>query len=57
MYFGTPKGIVTLPNSTERRGFNNMVYSESEIRRIAKVWAWAELGWCGLSVMFFFVLV
>ena len=37
VYFGTPKGIVTLPNSSERQGFNNMVYTESEIRRIAKV--------------------
>jgi len=36
VYFGTPKGIVTLENG-EREGFNNMIYKESEIRRIAKV--------------------
>ena len=36
VYFGTPKGIVTLENG-ERQGYNNMVYSESEIKRIAKV--------------------
>lgn len=36
VYFGTPKGIVNLENG-EREGFNNMIYKESEIRRIAKV--------------------
>lgn len=36
IYFGEPRGIVTLDNG-EREGFNTMKYSESEIRRIAKV--------------------
>ena len=36
VYFGTPKGIDTLP-SGERVGYNNMIYSESEIQRIAQV--------------------
>jgi len=36
VYFGEPRGIET-DASGERRGFNTMVYSESEIRRIAKV--------------------
>ena len=40
VYFGTPKGITTLPGSSERQGFNNMIYTESEIRRIAKVGRW-----------------
>lgn len=34
-YFGTPKGIEV--QGGERVGFNNMIYSEHEIRRIAKV--------------------
>ncbi len=34
-YFGTPKGIEM--RDGERVGFNNMIYSEHEIRRIAKV--------------------
>jgi len=34
-YFGTPKGIEV--RDGERVGFNNMIYSEHEIRRIAKV--------------------
>jgi 3-isopropylmalate dehydrogenase len=34
-YFGTPKGIEV--RGGERVGFNNMIYSEHEIRRIAKV--------------------
>ncbi|MFI0400237.1 MAG: 3-isopropylmalate dehydrogenase [Thiolinea sp.] len=33
IYFGQPRGIETLP-SGERRGFNTMVYTESEIERI-----------------------
>ena len=33
IYFGEPRGIET--RGTERTGFNTMVYSESEIRRIA----------------------
>ena len=43
LYFGEPKGIeirtvgVCRDKPTERVGFNTMLYSESEIRRIAKV--------------------
>ncbi len=37
VYFGTPKGITNAPDTNERVGFNNMIYTESEIRRIAKV--------------------
>lgn len=36
IYFGQPRGVKTLANG-ERQGFNTYVYSESEIRRIAKV--------------------
>ncbi|MCG8612319.1 MAG: 3-isopropylmalate dehydrogenase [Pseudomonadales bacterium] len=36
IYFGQPRGIRTLENG-ERQGYNTYVYSESEIRRIAKV--------------------
>ena len=36
IYFGEPRGIRTLDNG-EKEGFNTMKYSESEIRRIAKV--------------------
>ena len=36
IYFGEPRGIRTLDNG-EREGFNTMKYSESEIRRIAKI--------------------
>lgn len=35
IYFGTPKGIKE--ENGEKVGFNTMVYSESEIRRIAKL--------------------
>lgn len=35
IYFGEPRGIET--RNGERVGYNTMVYSESEIRRIAKV--------------------
>ena len=35
VYFGTPKGIDVV--NGERVGYNNMIYSESEILRIAKV--------------------
>ncbi len=35
LYFGKPKGIEKRGN--EKVGFNTMVYSESEVRRIAKV--------------------
>ncbi len=36
IYFGKPRGIRMLENG-EREGYNTYVYSESEIRRIAKV--------------------
>lgn len=36
IYFGEPRGIRTLDNG-ERQGFNTYVYSESEIRRIARL--------------------
>jgi len=36
IYFGQPRGIRTLDNG-ERQGFNTLVYSESEIERIARV--------------------
>jgi 3-isopropylmalate dehydrogenase len=36
IYFGQPRGIRTL-DTGEREGFNTLVYSESEIRRIGKV--------------------
>lgn len=36
IYFGQPRGIRTLDNG-EKQGYNTDVYSESEIRRIAKV--------------------
>lgn len=36
IYFGQPRGIRVLENG-EREGFNTYVYSESEIKRIAKV--------------------
>ncbi|MGB8842844.1 MAG: 3-isopropylmalate dehydrogenase, partial [Aliidongia sp.] len=35
-YFGTPRGIETLPNG-ERRGFNTQSYTTSEIERVARV--------------------
>lgn len=37
VYFGEPKGITTDPTTGERTGFNNMIYRESEIERIARV--------------------
>jgi 3-isopropylmalate dehydrogenase len=36
MYFGTPRGVETLPNG-ERRGVNTHVYTTSEIHRVARV--------------------
>ncbi len=36
IYFGEPRGIRTLDNG-ERQGFNTLVYSESEMKRIAQV--------------------
>ncbi len=36
MYFGEPRGVETLPDGS-RRGFNTMVYTTEEIRRIGKV--------------------
>jgi 3-isopropylmalate dehydrogenase len=35
IYFGQPKGIRA--NGAEREGFDTMIYSESEVRRIARV--------------------
>jgi 3-isopropylmalate dehydrogenase len=36
IYFGEPRGVETLPTG-ERRGFNTLVYTESEIERICRV--------------------
>ncbi len=36
IYFGQPRGVRTLDNG-ERQGYNTLVYSESEIRRIGRV--------------------
>jgi 3-isopropylmalate dehydrogenase len=36
IYFGTPRGIETLPDGS-RRGVNTQVYTSSEIRRVAAV--------------------
>jgi len=36
IYFGQPRGIRTLGNG-ERQGFDTMLYSESEVRRVAHV--------------------
>ncbi len=36
IYFGTPRGIETLPDG-QRRGFDTQTYTESEIRRVAAV--------------------
>ena len=36
IYFGQPRGIRTMDNG-ERQGFDTMLYSESEIRRVAHV--------------------
>jgi len=36
IYFGQPRGMRTLDNG-EKQGFNTLVYSESEIERIARV--------------------
>ncbi len=36
IYFGEPRGVETLPDGT-RRGVNTLVYTEPEIKRIAKV--------------------
>lgn len=36
IYFGQPRGVRTLENG-DRQGYNTLVYSESEIRRIARV--------------------
>lgn len=37
VYFGEPKGITTDPVTGEKTGFNNMIYSEGEVERIARV--------------------
>jgi 3-isopropylmalate dehydrogenase len=36
IYFGQPRGVETLEDGS-RRGFNTLVYTESEIKRIAKI--------------------
>jgi 3-isopropylmalate dehydrogenase len=36
VYFGTPRGIETLPNG-EKRGFNTQSYTTSEIERLARI--------------------
>jgi 3-isopropylmalate dehydrogenase len=36
LYFGSPRGVETLPGG-ERRGINTEVYTSSEIRRVARV--------------------
>jgi 3-isopropylmalate dehydrogenase len=36
IYFGEPRGIETLPDGS-RRGINTQVYSDAEIRRVARV--------------------
>lgn len=36
VYFGEPRGVKKLP-SGERQGYDNMVYSEGEIERVARV--------------------
>ncbi len=36
IYFGEPRGVETLPDGT-RKGFNTLVYTEAEIKRIARV--------------------
>ena len=36
IYFGQPRGVETLEDGS-RKGFNTLVYTESEIKRIAKV--------------------
>lgn len=36
LYFGTPRGVETLPDGT-RRGVNTMVYTTPEVERIARV--------------------
>jgi len=36
VYFGTPRGVETLPDGT-RRGVNTMVYTSPEVHRIARV--------------------
>jgi 3-isopropylmalate dehydrogenase len=36
IYFGEPRGVRTLEKG-ERQAFNNMIYSESEIERVARV--------------------
>jgi 3-isopropylmalate dehydrogenase len=36
IYFGTPRGVDTLPDGT-RRGVNTEVYAEAEIERVARV--------------------
>jgi 3-isopropylmalate dehydrogenase len=36
LYFGTPRGVETLPDGT-RRGINTMVYTSPEVRRVTRI--------------------
>ena len=36
IYFGEPRGVETLPDGS-RKGFNTLVYTEDEIKRIARI--------------------
>lgn len=36
VYFGTPRGVETLPDG-QRRGFDTQTYTSSEVRRVARV--------------------
>lgn len=37
VYFGEPRGIETDPTTGKRVGYNNMIYHEHEVERVAKV--------------------
>lgn len=37
VYFGTPRGIDTLPDGAGRRGYDTQVYTTAEIERVARV--------------------
>lgn len=50
IYFGQPRGIRTLDNG-DRQGFDTMLYSESEIRRVAHVGFQIALKRAGLNGM------
>jgi 3-isopropylmalate dehydrogenase len=48
IYFGQPRGIRTLENG-ERQGFDTMLYSESEVRRVAHVGFKSAMKRAGLN--------